>query len=989
MLKESYGMFPCLGFLWFKDLGDSRSQCLPSTLYRFAVQLLLICWKLSISPSIENPTRSWLWGVLALLVEELGIDSFTWWFSSLRKTSFHACMHGSQRNKQTSILAPPGLFDDLEATCDGQHPHLPWEIKPAGRGLAFATADEAAYPALLCSRMAKLLQNHAESLNISLVTDISFSKQSKHALGQQTTSAKPLVPEFSHFHFSEKQCNIDGYRLLASPLPGDTTADLPKETKKMRKTFKYGVQWEPQDFLEKAKDVQHPKNPHKSLPDVLKEALFQGLSSDPIELAKHRLQVVLAVKRRASELVDEEKKLKSEMDSTLSEVLAPKSLALWKSLMKETGYQDVSILDMVWQREEHDMPPGVVPDWRPATTSGDELLATSVWRRKAIQGASPELELEHEKDLHEASLAEVAKGHLHGPLSEQQVTEALGDSCWLFSPRFAVYQGDEKKVRPIDDCKRSGLNSAYTVNFKLELFDIDALACLLAAISESTSSGHYECKLSDGSLIGCKLHHAVASDQWMGRTLDLSRAYKQLGLDLKSRRLSVVGYKHEGEWKYYLNHVLPFGATASVYSFNRVSKSLHHIICKLLFSLSTCFYDDFPTVSPKASSSILTKSLSAILNLLGWDHAQIGVKAIDFASDFAALGVSVNLKQLHKGSFVLANKPGRIDRICNMLRAVVEDGCISKNRASEIQGHLNFASGFYISKALQFLVAAFGRLADIPRTLVADDLKLLCNMAINLLTVLPPRQFKAGSMSNPLLTFTDGAWELEQSSMTRAAAVHVVSRLRCPRVWSDFGCMKLVNRSFLRLKCSLWFVWGIDMQPDSMIELVFPGLTMSRRSMHASKELHFLIQCWWCVVFFNRSKQSGQRQFGMNAIHHIRILETCHREIKSNVPLNFSQQMLRASGCLQRSLLKQSSCFTKNHTVLSTLSLKGSKPVRQTPNKDEMPQTSKRKVRCFSRCRLNFLMFCFCIIVKYISDQFRSYQYADIYAYICAYSPCA
>ena len=216
---------------------------------------------------------------------------------------------------------------------------------------------------------------------------------------------------------------------------------------------------EPQDFLEKAKEVQHPKNPHNSLPDVLKQPMFQVLSSDPIELAKHRLQVVLAVKRRSGELVNEEKKLKSEMDSTLAEVSAPKSLALWKSLMKETGYHDVSIFDMVCNGiplyGEHDVPPGAIPDSRPATTSADELLATSVWRRKAIQGASPELDPEHQKDLHEASLAEVAKGHLHGPLSEQQVTEALGDSSWLFSPRFAVYQGDEKKVRPIDDCKRS------------------------------------------------------------------------------------------------------------------------------------------------------------------------------------------------------------------------------------------------------------------------------------------------------------------------------------------------------------------------------------------------------------------------------------------------------------------------------------------------------------------------------------------------------
>ena len=157
--------------------------------------------------------------------------------------------------------------------------------------------------------------------------------------------------------------------------------------------------------------------------------------------------------------MNEEKKLKSEMDSTLAEVLAPKSLALWKSLMKETGYHDVSIFDMVCNGiplyGEHDLPPGAILDWRPAATSADELLTTSVWRRKAIQGTSPELDPGHQKDLHEASLAEVAKGHLHGPLDEQQVTEALGDSSWLFSPRFAVYQGEEKKVRPIDDCKRS------------------------------------------------------------------------------------------------------------------------------------------------------------------------------------------------------------------------------------------------------------------------------------------------------------------------------------------------------------------------------------------------------------------------------------------------------------------------------------------------------------------------------------------------------
>ena len=431
--------------------------------------------------------------------------------------------------------------------------------------------------------------------------------------------------------------------------------------------------------------------------------------------------------------------------------------------MEETSYHDTAIFDMICKGiplyGEHDIPNGSSPDWKPAVATADELLDSAVWRRKALQSASLDMDVEQQNDLSVASLAEVEKGYLHGPLTEDEVTQSFDGASWLFSPRFAVYQGEEKKVRPIDDCKRSGLNTTYTVNFKLELLDVDALACLISATNEALADGSYSCELSNGMLIGCPIHASVASDEWVGRTLDLSRAYKQLAIDEKSRRLSVVGFYHLEAWKYFLNDALPFGSTASVYSFNRVSKSLHHIVCKLLFALSTCFYDDFPTISPKASASILTKSLSAVLNILGWDHAQVGIKAVDFASDFNALGINVCLKQLHRGSFVMANKAGRIERICGMLRMVEADGFISKNVASEIQGHLNFAAGFFTSRALHFLVSSFARLADIPKSLIKGDLHLLCSLAINMLEAMPPRTFKANTMKNPLLTFTDGAWE--------------------------------------------------------------------------------------------------------------------------------------------------------------------------------------------------------------------------------------
>ena len=59
-------------------------------LYRFAVQILFLCPQLNIIPSIENPTRSWLWGVLALLVLEKGDRLLHVGSENLCKTTFHA-----------------------------------------------------------------------------------------------------------------------------------------------------------------------------------------------------------------------------------------------------------------------------------------------------------------------------------------------------------------------------------------------------------------------------------------------------------------------------------------------------------------------------------------------------------------------------------------------------------------------------------------------------------------------------------------------------------------------------------------------------------------------------------------------------------------------------------------------------------------------------------------------------------------------------------
>jgi hypothetical protein len=149
---------------------------------------------------------------------------------------------------------------------------------------------------------------------------------------------------------------------------------------------------------------------------------------------------------------------------------------------------------------------------------------------------------------------------------------------------------------------------------------------------------------------------------------------------------------------------------------------------------------------------------------MGWAHAQVGVKAADFASEFAALGMTAKLQELHLGSFTLANKEGRVPKIVEMLRKLKSQGRVSRNEAAEVQGHLNFAQGFFTSRSLRFVLGQFDALSAAQGAHSAKKLALLCDLTEHILTTLPPRRFSAGAMRRPFLLFTDGAWEDHKAS---------------------------------------------------------------------------------------------------------------------------------------------------------------------------------------------------------------------------------
>ena len=202
-----------------------------------------------------------------------------------------------------------------------------------------------------------------------------------------------------------------------------------------------------------------------------------------------------------------------------------------------------------------------------------------------------------------------------------------------------------------------------------------------------------------------------------------------------------------------------FGATAAVYSFNRVSRSIWFLFNRMLKIPSGVFYDDFPLFSPSDLAENADSSASELLDLLGWRHARTGPKGLPFESSFQVLGCSLDLCRVPEGIVVAENKPGRVDRLLENLGRIRAAGRISLHEAQVVHGLLRYASGFFAGKHLHQVCAevmAFGTGSSNNRL---KDLAGFCDYATSALKGSRPRVLSAFSEKRPVLIFTDGAWE--------------------------------------------------------------------------------------------------------------------------------------------------------------------------------------------------------------------------------------
>ena len=145
-----------LGLPGLPPTEEARVQA-ANKLYLVTLCVVYVAHKRGIYVSVENPTNSYFWLVIATFCKWYPVLAAPWW--ALESVNFQACAHGADKDKWTCWYGTPEVFNSLRAVCTHIHPKDAWKPSIGQDGTpCFPTAAEAAYPYDLCHKVALLVR---------------------------------------------------------------------------------------------------------------------------------------------------------------------------------------------------------------------------------------------------------------------------------------------------------------------------------------------------------------------------------------------------------------------------------------------------------------------------------------------------------------------------------------------------------------------------------------------------------------------------------------------------------------------------------------------------------------------------------------------------------------------------------------------------------------------------------------------------------------
>ena len=170
---------------------DKERVMAANVLYSASCLIAHVAIGLNIRVSIENPLKSlfWLTDDVADLLNAKPEAS---------PVRFAHCMMGSNRDKQTLWWTSNHDFDSLNLQCDKSHKHASWAPRrhPVSGRIVYATAQEAAYLELLCSRVAHLVLEHSLQVPRPQALYGPSAVATRPVLGKPTKTLQKGVSEF-------------------------------------------------------------------------------------------------------------------------------------------------------------------------------------------------------------------------------------------------------------------------------------------------------------------------------------------------------------------------------------------------------------------------------------------------------------------------------------------------------------------------------------------------------------------------------------------------------------------------------------------------------------------------------------------------------------------------------------------------------------------------------------------------------------------------
>ena len=731
--------------------GKDKSRVLSANrLYEITVALIFQLHEAGAYWSVENPASSMMWVTTPFVRLQKCLAK------QFYGLSFHTCMFGAPRKKHTALWTNMPMLKRLQRFCapPADHVHLAWGLTAAN---TFATADECAYNANLSAHWADAVA--AQAIQSGMLpppvqlSDIQeddtmvrpYLNRAAAGLQPRGNRLPPLLTDF----FVHETVPLDTQPWLRELYPGKrlpSNEQFPPGARILSfsnddtggddvagEKVTVGVPLDPLSYLQQACNAEHPSERCMVVDDHTERAVQILMGGDPLESRRLRISEARVLIEMVKRYADDDK-----VPAHLQKVMKGKKWTAFNAALLRVGYADASIaLEAMsgfplagWLPSTSVFPTLVKP---PEMHVNELATLAGSYAARAFASVKAPDDVELSRELWDITMDEVEAGFLEGPFEASDLPDGA-----VVSPRFAIRQSN--KTRPIDNFTSSGVNGTVGLGNKLQVEGVDHVVALLVRCMEVGGKG-------------AKL---------VGRTYDLRKAYRQLGVRAEDLRYAwiCVWDPEAREPKVFLGGTLPFGASASVAAFLRASKALRELGTRMFSLVWAAYFDDFVCICRPGEEDSTDMTVRFLFKTLGWWMSESPEKEKPFSEVFTALGVEFDLRRAGSGELLVGNTESRRKEIGEALHQIIDEDALTPESSARLRGRLLFAEAHIFGRSAKIALRAVGEPSVSGRTTSPLDAKILFGLRWMLDRVInaPPRLVTTKPCET-LLLFLDGACE--------------------------------------------------------------------------------------------------------------------------------------------------------------------------------------------------------------------------------------